>query len=313
MSANPEDYKTWKAIISGNRPETVRLDDPLCGYWRIQAQKDGPFYPVAIFRKDGELIVLVKGQPPKSAERVRMFCWKNPISYETYTEFMKTGTWPDDPPPVASQEIGANNPPDEFQMLASEIESHVEKGKSIEVPVNKAGADKIADWAKDLRGLYKKTDELRKKEKAPWQTKADEVDDKFRPLLDGLKTLGTKLGDMINKFDAAEKKRQQDEVTQRAMKIAQDAVKAKQDGAPPPPPPEPPKNEPVRYGSAPGRKAKVVENKTAEIRNYDECLAYFAGHVEVKMLVQKLADLAIQNDVEVPGCVTVVSGFKTKV
>jgi hypothetical protein len=213
----------------------------------------------------------------------------NPVPEEWYREVAEGDQpeWRDGMATVAP--MGDNKPPDEtdFDYLKGKIEDNARTAKQIleDGPIKEqTEADLISNLADVLSEFWKKADEARKKERAPHDEALKAIQIKWSPLLlaaEAYKTLKYKL---LTPWQIAQ--------TQTAEEEAKAAVAA---GEPVPDTPRRP-----RAGTR-GRAMTLKSFKSAEITDYDQCLAFFKENSEVRATIQDLANKAVRAGVSVPG------------
>jgi hypothetical protein len=87
-------YAHWRECLrTGAQAGT---DDPACGFWRHRRGKGGPYQPVALFERDGE-VVCVAGAQYAPVHRVWRV-WFEPISEAAYRAAVVAGHFPDELP-----------------------------------------------------------------------------------------------------------------------------------------------------------------------------------------------------------------------
>src|SRR5690606_41005211 len=90
-------YANWRKRLAG---EDVPIHDgqPECGRYKMRRAKNGPYLPVAIFIKDGEMKAAV-GKEFVDPNDVWLHAVKNPVSEADYKHALQRGHFPDEPPP----------------------------------------------------------------------------------------------------------------------------------------------------------------------------------------------------------------------
>lgn len=111
--------------------------------------------------------------------------------------------------------------PEDFDGCVIEIRGEIAEVTSF-FAKNPVTSKPIADRAENSRGrlakLGKHALELKKKEKAPLQKAVDEVEEKWKVIITEASSACMMLKDLVDTFDAAEKKRLQDEAAAKARK-----------------------------------------------------------------------------------------------
>lgn len=197
--------------------------EPLSGYYRCAAKKDGPLLPVAIWREGATLHVFRDGKPVK-LERVWPYCSWNPIPYDWYEAATERGEpWPDaaaipakeegaetdsrptqaaetqqtststvaTPTAVSSStvtteenELAKLTKADEAAKLKREIEALIEAGEKAHADIK---SEEEAGAAQSTRAkLNKFASDADKKRKAlmePWESKANAIHEVWQPII----------------------------------------------------------------------------------------------------------------------------------
>jgi len=188
---------------------------------------------------------------------------------------------------------------------------------------NPAQSERLTDFVAGARGLYKKTDEARKKAKSIHDAKGAAVQKAFTPLLDKLERVASLMKDMqadwLRREEAriAQEKRAAQEEADRLRREAEAAaaqaaarndisgqvdaeaaLKAAEEQAA-----AAARTEKARAGSATGggRAMALRTQAYAEIENWRAVFMHFEARQEVKDVLQRLADAAIRGGEDVPG------------
>jgi len=265
-------YAYWRQALAASQGKgewpPVHEGDPQPGYYRKRAHKGGPWLPVAIWEKDGELVATVDGKPVDPAE---IWTWvaDKPVAYEEFRERMDTGRWPGEAPePQPTPVIGHNQPPSApLEVMRARIEEQVRVVEDwLELHQNEvhnqAEADQLADMLNTLRELAKEADAERKREKQPHLDACREVDGKWRPIIEQPKTLAARVRDVL-------------------------AAWLKTSGA-------------TGAGHA-KRKVVLRTRKVAVIEDWRAATLHFIDSEELRAVVQKLANAAVRSGQTVPG------------
>jgi hypothetical protein len=164
------------------------VDTPEIGFWRYFDKRADRWVPVAFFISDDadeRLCCIADG---KEVEPIRMGdlwhrCCRHPISYDAYTEAAGGGRFVDEPPP-----IGHNLSDDPLEQLGFEFDEAVEIAKELLASeiANQARADQAAIMAKRLSNIRQKADMEHDREKRPHLEAGRMIDDRWRPLRDGV-------------------------------------------------------------------------------------------------------------------------------
>jgi hypothetical protein len=323
-----------RRIVSEKGETPKRYEFEAVAYWRDT--------------KTGEQRCHINGKAPSENAMYQAWPYasKYPISEETYHAYLATGQWPEHNDVLAEQERRSNEAPDDDSLegvqaridaLVAEARRYMKKGAA----KTKAEADAAADVSVKLGELYTHADKQRDKEKRPHLEAGREVDAKWNPVRDAALIYKDLKAEVVNPWLNAEKARLQkiaDDAAEEQRKIRQkaiDAAAAKQkeiDDAhaaaaakaaaankPAPPPPAQvevvmpeaayapaPIVAPVRVGT--GKTISSRIERTAFIEDYAKALAHFAGHEEVKALVQALANKLAKAKMPIPGCKIMENG-----
>lgn len=308
-----DEFQFWRDAIAGKHP-TIETDRPQSGYYRMRTKKDGPYQPVAIWFRDGELVCRV-GSEVYDPFHAWTYCADKPVSKEAAKHAFETGSWPGDAP-----EIGHNSGD---LSLAEQIREYAAlalawlKKTGIK---DKTTADIAANYRAKLNQLKKEADDARTTEKAPHLAAAREVDDKWRaPIADATAAAET-LRAALTQFMVTEEKRLKEEQekarkveearvaaerarieAERAEKMRVDPVAAMTD-----PEPELPvvaEIEPVKVqaGGQRGRKTGLKTVTVYEITDYEAALSHVKNHPDVVAAVEKVAKAQAKTGAVVPG------------
>lgn len=192
---------------------------------------------------------------------------------------------------------GDNRPPDEmsFEWLWSRL-NDVNEGTKVSLadeakayldgrPItDQTEADKVSNLADKLTEIWKKADEARKKERQPHDEALKAIQLKWTPLLllaEAYKNLKFKL---LTPWQLGQKKALEEEA--RAAVAAGETM--------------PETTRRPRAGTR-GRAMSLKSFKSAEIIDYEACLAFFKDSQDVRGTVQDLANKAVRAGIEVPG------------
>lgn len=318
-----DDFQNWRDALAGN-DVALHADIPHPGYYKLRRGKDGPYQPVAIWRKDGNLVCRVAGEMVDPLS-VWTWCADKPVSKDAAKQAFETGAWPGD---VA---IGHNSGD---MSLADEIKDAVSQAlewlKSSGVK-DKTTMDMAANYRARLLDLSKKADTERDAKVRPHLDAQREINGTYKPLVDSAKVAADTVRDALSKYMAAEDakaraaaaeaarienekrmaeyKRQQEEAEKARLASVANEV--------PPPPPEPiaapvfvaPAEVKVQAGGQRGKKASLREITRYQLSDYAAALAHVKDHPDVIAAVEKAAFAQARAGATVPG----VSSFIEKV
>lgn len=294
--SDPRYWAWWADKLAGVKVPASE-GTPFAGFyrWVRKSTYGGTKWaiPVAYWPgEDGELHCR-EGDRDVTEERGRDI-WINvhnhPVAEDWYREVAEEDQpeWRDgmyaSPPPGDNKPIDA---PVDFDYLKSEIEKYEGKAKLFLAgpPIaEQTEADKVSNLADELLGLWQLADKLRKAERQPHDEEIKAIQAKWSPLLLLAETYKNLKYKLLTPWQLAQKKAQEDE--------AMAAVAA---GEPIPETPRRP-----RAGTR-GRAMTLKSFKSAEIVDYELCLAHFKNNEAVRQVVQDLANKAVRVGLEVPG------------
>lgn len=309
------DYSYWEQSLA-DKKMPVHDGDPQCGFYR-KKNKGGVDQACAIWVQDGKHIATVNGRQTDAQELWSWVC-QRPISEQTFNSFNESGEWPDDAPSIGHNLESGDIHSDLLHEFAGEKEMAEE---FLKTPITTQDqADTAATWSKRLSGISKRATDYHKVEKDPHLQAGREVDDKWRDLKEGPKSLATQLKRHMDAFlreqarlederrrkaeQEAEAKRQEalrleqeamkssedDEAAEKATRAAEAAKQAERDAQ-------------ARNSTAgrTGSKVALREFVYAEITDYDKVVDALKGRDEMKELIQSLCKRAAKAGVEIEG------------
>ena len=311
-----DEYQWWRDAVAGN-PGPIS-DIPMCGYFKLRGGKNQPFQPVAIWRKDDNLVCRVAD---KMRDPMEVWLWaaKNPVTKEDAKVAFETGSFPGDIPSMGHNS-GALSLPEE---IADAVQSALDWLRKTKIS-DKTSADMAANFRARLLDLSKQADKQRDAEKRPHLEAGRAVDAKYKPVIDEADNAASALRDALTVWMRAEESRQSAEAEARRKSAEEEARKARvaaeaarqsaiaampveARGSLPEPEPEPelpmfvPEPVKVQAGGQRGRKTGLREVTRYTVTDHAAALAFFAGSDAVKELVQKLAEQASKAGATVPG------------
>lgn len=315
-------YQSWRDMVDGKKV-AVGVDRPVPGYFKKREGKGGPWRPVAIWWKDGELVARV-GNDWADPAQVWSWCAANPIAKDVAKFAFENGHWPDEPPPMQR----SNMPSDPLEALKAEIEDKTAAAERLLADNPEIKSQLACDLARNIQAellaLNKRADGMFHGEKDPLTEAGRIVDEKFR-FRAAVKVLSDRLRSRFETFMRVEERRQQAEAeakfkAERAaaeaerQRIEDEQAKLMRDDpisaltSPPPEVPElplAPESVKVNAGGGFGRKAGLKTKRTLQITDLDAVFQYFKGREEVHVVLSKLANASLRAGVEVPGTKTV--------
>lgn len=314
-----DQFAWWRAALNGKRGD-IQEGDPQPGYYRNR-RKGQQAMAVAYWRDTNDGALRCKINDTDVDEMRALDTWpfasKEPVSYESYKAKRETGNWPDMDETIqpARGKIGDNNPPDESE--ADAIKRQIEAAAAgasqylkIENATAKAKAQSLRSRLLELAGQAKKT---HKKIKDPLWEQVKEIDNTYLPLAKMAEAEALKIREAMDFFDTAEFRKSQEieriaqlERDRISREAADAARKAEEEGKPiplPPPMPETPAPyQPTTTKGAYGRAAsnKIVQVVT-EVTDWEKLFGFLKTHAELKELMLKLAQRAVDKNFDVPG------------
>jgi colicin import membrane protein len=262
-------YDFWQQCVAGAKPDYHDGDVHL-GYFKFKpksATNGGD--PVAIWVEEGAVVrcmigdrevvdhnnvfnTRADGKDPYTLADLFSWIRKLPVSYDDYSTRMDTGNWPGMNAVVSAQleqedakanghdspGAGHNSVPmgaweelrDQIDALSGEVNKAIKGGAA----KTKEVADAAADVAERLGKLYGKADKAREVEKAPYWEKCQQIQEKWRPLLEAAAPYKDVKKVVITPFLIAEDKKRQAKLdaeraeAARLKKEADDAAVAAQ-------------------------------------------------------------------------------------
>ena len=314
-----DDFQNWRDALAGN-DVALHADVPHPGYYKMRKGKDGPWQPVAIWRKDGELVCRVAGEMVDPMD-VWTWCAKHPVAKDAARTAFATGAWPGD--------IGHNSGD---LSLADEIaEARTQAmGWLAKTPIaDKVSADMAANYRTRLLDLSKKADAERDAKVRPHLDAQKAINAEYKPLVDGAKADADTLRGALSKYLAAEEAKARAEAErkareenarrmaeyQRQQEEARKAAAEKHATELPMPlePPAPvfvaPEPVKVQAGGQRGKKASLRTVMRYEVEDYAAALEWAKDHPDVRQAVEKVACATARLGNKVPG----VRGYEEKV
>lgn len=310
----------WRNALAGNRGD-IHADEPQAGYYRnrrrgMQAQAVAYWFD----SNDGTLRCKVddKDVEDMRAKEIWPFASKEPVSYESYKVKRETGNWPDmDETIQPARGAGDNNPPDESE--ADAIKRQIEAAAAgvgqyatISDDETKAKAQSLRARLLELAGQAKK---VHKRIKDPLWEQVKEIDNTYLPLAKDAEAYAKKVRDAMDAYDTEQLRKVQEAERlaqaerDRIAREAADAARiAEAEGKPAPVAPvAPPVEIPAPYQpqTTKGAYGRAASNKivkvVTEVADWDLLFGFLKTHVELKELMLKLAQRAVDKNFDVPG------------
>lgn len=308
-----DEYSFWRDALAGKRV-VISTNDPQPGYYSMKSGRDGTKLPVAIWRKNGELVCRV-GNEMRDPHDVWTWCAERPVTKEAAKQAFQTGSWPGDVP--IGHNSGTLTLEEEIGDTAAQAIAWLSK-----TPIaDKTTSDMAANWRAKLLDLSKKADKQREAEKAPHLAASREVDAKYKPWIERATDAANKLRDALTQWMRVEEARQQAEARkkfeaeraaaeaerkriedERARQMFDDPIAALTSPEPElpivPTMPEPVK---VQSGGQRGRKAGLRTITRYVVTDYALALEAVKDHEAVREAVEKVAAARAKAGVAVPG------------
>lgn len=276
-------YALQKALANKTPVPPFHDGKPQGGCYLIKYKHPDNPVPVRIYREDGEIIVLVDGVKSNSHNGVWMSCGRTPATWDAYQHRMKHGTWPGSATSGIGDNSGAELPlPERVTLETSKAIAWLD-AISGTIKTEQQAHD-AANVANEIAQLCLKLEKLHEEEKAPHWAECKRLD---AELLDPAKKgreVSVKLKRLVGKFHDMAK-----EAAQRAAAV----VAAEPTAAAPAPPP-------TSFGTT-GRKVNISAKLVAKVIDFDKVYHFSRGEPELKALLQKFAQRAIDGGVLPPG------------
>ncbi|TIP70334.1 MAG: hypothetical protein E5X53_28305 [Mesorhizobium sp.] len=306
-------FAALKAPAEIGKSIPVSVDSPEQGYYRTRF-KDKPYEAVAIWRDEatGQWLAYRNNREVDAAETWN-WCCRNPISYEAYQRAVSGGGWADDDETVAAQI--APPPPghnsgdvSEIEVLRDQIEA-AKKGASAYAKItDDATLTKAQSLRARLNELSGEADKKREALKRPHLEAGKEIDKAWQPLVKEAKSAADGIRAAMSAYETEKlRKQREDERKVELARLAaeEEAKKAAEAGKPVPAPepvaaPVPAAPAPIKgtYGKAASRQVKQV---VSAVTDWAALSAYMLDHPELRDLLMKLAQRAVDAGRTVPG------------
>lgn len=287
-----EDLRFWRTALAGIK-QPIADGKPQCGYYRRRAKPNGPLIAVAIWRSEetGDLLCR-SGDEMVDPNVIWMASCRNPVTEEAAMQWFETGTWPSD-----IDMPGSNGSPredlDEHALLASTIDmvskQAVDWLSSIGTIATQDDADKAQNFRAELQSLEKKADAARETEKRPFLEKCQEIQSKWKPLIEAANTSANRMRLAIAAFLNAERAKREE--------AAIASIKAGARGEPGAAARMPDLN--VKAGTEKPARLRTVTR--GEIVDFEKALTFFKDADEIKETLDRLVQRAVKAGVTIPG------------
>ncbi len=283
--------------------------DPKPGYYKLRRGKDQPWQPVAIWRKDGELLCRV-GAEMADPFAVWTWCAGHGVPKDAALFAFENKYWPNEPPPV-----GHNLPPsdDPFEALTAEIKAKRQQAEqwlaARPTITTQADADYATNAQRELLALVKNADAMFKAEKAPLLAATKACDDKWH-FREAVNAVAVRLRQVYERFMVAEERRLQVEAAAKLKAEQEHLEKLKADDPvaflTSPEPELPLAIEPVKVqaGGGIGRRAGLKTVWVPTVHDYLAAAGHFIQHPDLKAAIDKLVNHAVRDSkgtAQIPG------------
>lgn len=317
----------YRDALAGKKPP-IHADYPQPGYYRLRDGKKGPYLPVAIWEKDGNLLCRV-GAESRDPLTIWTWCADNPVEKDAAKEAFATGKWPGDVDVPESQERGAAGDNSQHASIIEEACDYITRALEWLDKVGKVDTEeksnKAANYAAHIVELKGKVDRERDEKVRPHLDAQRDINKKYKPYVESAEAAAKKLKGASGAFLIEQKRKAEAEAEAKyqrelaAKRIAEEenrkrveAEKARAVRAGIPAEaviePEPeviaePVKEVVRVqaGGQSGRKVTLVKVVRWEMENYDLVLAAVRTHMDVIAAVEKAATALCKAGQNVPG------------
>jgi hypothetical protein len=321
-------YEWWQRAIAGEKIGSELLpiheSEPQYGFFRRRTSKGGGYIGVAIFPhpETGDMIAVQNGE---QVDPLNVWTWvaQYPVTEASYRAWSETGKWPDLDEAVtqslATPGIGDNRgPTDDADIIAAQIAAASANAAEYAEIRDDETASKAQSVRSRLLELSREADKRREKLKAPHLEAGKTIDALWNPMVKAAKATA----DGIAKALGAHETRKAREVAEVARKVEEErrAAEAERqkaiaaqlaahpdapmpEAAPIVPVPPPLAPEPVTaIRGAYGRAAAVKLVKICVVQDFDAAYLSLKANLELKALISKLAQKAVDAGYEVGGC-----------
>jgi hypothetical protein len=244
-------YLLWKSELQTPTTEDRRADRPtdpqkLSGFWRINAAKTKPDYPVAIWTEEGQgaTIFQIGRKIMNTVEHDTEWhefvagSWLDctAVTKADWSQALDTKFWPDGKPAMRMTDEekmgidvtpGDNNAP-VSETLAEQIAALVEKAKAMPEPTTQAQADAATGILDKLRSLLRLAEAERVAEKEPHLEAGRAVDAKWSNIMSPAKDAGAELDARRKAYLRKEQQRLDDIAAEETRKRQEEARRAAQ-------------------------------------------------------------------------------------
>lgn len=312
-------YQHWRDAVAG-KPVEIKTDFPQLGYYKARKGKGGPWTPVAIWLKDGEMVARF-GPDRVDPLSIWTYAAKHPIAQDVAKEAFATGKFPGD---IEEPSVGHNSGDlsllDQLRDYISTASAWL-KGREVKSQVE---ADQCQNYRTEVLRLKGLVDKERETKVRPHLDAQQAINGEYNPLIKQAEALNTQLRTAPEAFAKAEQKRLEEEQrkkweaeqervrkereaieAERAKQLAEDPIAALTEPEPElpmaPPPPEPVR---VHIGGQRGRVGGLKGYWEAEVTDHAAALQHYANHPDVVALIAKLAKAEVKLNkgaVTIPG------------
>lgn len=314
----------------------LHADHPESGFYKMRLGKGGPWVPVAIWEKDGEMVA-VRGDGKGGRTRVDpndiwTYVAGNPVKQADAKYAFEHGKWEGDAPTIGDN---SRHYEDTFEGISAEHEDYKELVLAFLADVEKAGGikDKVkADQASNMAdaigsvkgGIAKRADEMREALVRPHLEAQRDINGKFKPIIEEAKALDSQLRRAAGAWAKAEQDRLQKIADEKARiareaaeKAAREALEKERAWAAADPnaddgivpkieapaiPVVVPEKVVVHVGGQRAAKRSLKTKLVAQIKDYEAALQHFKNSDDVRDAVASLAQRAVKAGMkDIPG------------
>lgn len=315
-AAAVDQFAWWRARLDGTGPAGIDINKPMPGYYRRRLQKGGPWVPVAIWYKDGELVCRV-GDEYADAEQQWSWCALHAVAKEDAQVAFKTGKWPGDvAAPAPTDHNGGPSLVEEVADLEAQAADLIAKVKISD----QATEDQFSNFRDLLAKRKSDIDKERDAKVRPHLTAQREINGEYNPLIQRLDDAAKRVGQPLLAYKAARKKaaeeaarkaaeeenrKRMEEYQRQQAEAARLASEAKANEPPPPPPEMPlfvaPAPVKVQSGGQRGKRTGLKVLTKYRLTDYAAALAHTKDHPDVMAAVEKVAIAQARAGASVPG------------
>lgn len=292
MTDFPSQY--WRDALQKKFGQ-ANVDSPETGYYRTSRGERVVFWNDSV---TGEMRCQINGRDATvRAGETWNFINRRAVTEDAYYFHEANSRWPDQDSAVEQAKNAPSIDPeaDPVGSIKEEI-ANAKAGLSDYIKIESDDAAGAAQTLRNLlNGLSTKADNKRTELKAPFLERGREIDAEWMPLVRDAKASADSLRKALTEWE---------NVKRDNLRAAQIAAEAAAETTPGGTVPEPVSNTPApsaQIRGAVGKAAAVTTIKTAEVDNWMAVAKHFIGNADVRALLQKLANAAVNAGITVPG------------